>query len=165
MWFLLLVVETEERQLRIASLTDHRSKRLWHIATLQPHQPAPLRSREVTILYLTYSRPSQRCHLDLHTADSCNYRTTTATTTATMPARYAAVDVEALLNGRATVRSGYAAREKVSCRLGEQDCGGTVRPFHACCPENTGCVSLSLNARVRLPLLLCVFIGTGWGCW
>lgn len=55
LWFLLLVVETEERQLRIASLTDHRSKRLWHIATLQPHQPAPLRSREVTILYFTYS--------------------------------------------------------------------------------------------------------------
>ncbi|KFY61869.1 hypothetical protein V496_04828, partial [Pseudogymnoascus sp. VKM F-4515 (FW-2607)] len=63
-----------------------------------------------------------------------------------MPARYAAVDVEALLSGRATIRSGYAAREK-KCRKGERDCGGTVDPFHACCPENTDCVSLSLNAR------------------
>ncbi|OBT63829.1 hypothetical protein VE03_06627 [Pseudogymnoascus sp. 23342-1-I1] len=64
-----------------------------------------------------------------------------------MPARYAAVDVEALLSGRATIRSGYAAREQTTCRLGERDCGATVTPYHACCPENTGCVSLLLNAR------------------
>lgn len=70
-----------------------------------------------------------------------------------MPARYAAVDVEALLSGRATIRSGYAVREK-KCAKGTRDCGGTVDPFHACCPENTDCVSLKLNARVCLLLFL-----------
>ncbi|OBT43121.1 hypothetical protein VE00_07676 [Pseudogymnoascus sp. WSF 3629] len=64
-----------------------------------------------------------------------------------MPARYAAVDAADLLFGRATtVRNGYAARETIACRLGEQDCGQTVKPYHACCPGNTECVSPKLNA-------------------
>ncbi|KFY74868.1 hypothetical protein V499_05136, partial [Pseudogymnoascus sp. VKM F-103] len=64
-----------------------------------------------------------------------------------MPARYAAVDAADLLFGRATtVRNGYAARETTTCRLGEQDCGQTVKPYHACCPGNTECVSPGYNA-------------------
>ncbi|OBT79299.1 hypothetical protein VF21_01889 [Pseudogymnoascus sp. 05NY08] len=64
-----------------------------------------------------------------------------------MPARYAAVNAADLLFGRATtVRIGYAARETVACRMGEQDCGPTVYPYHACCPGNTECGSPKLNA-------------------
>ncbi|ELR03149.1 hypothetical protein VC83_08460 [Pseudogymnoascus destructans] len=63
-----------------------------------------------------------------------------------MPARYAAVDAADLLFGRATtVRNGYAARETIACRMGEQDCGPTVKPYHACCPRSTECGSPQLN--------------------
>ncbi|KFY06431.1 hypothetical protein V491_08633, partial [Pseudogymnoascus sp. VKM F-3775] len=69
-----------------------------------------------------------------------------------MPARYAAVDSFDLLSGRAdTIRIGYAAREKIACRLGEQDCGQTVSPYHACCPGNTQCFSPGYNARCCEP--------------
>lgn len=71
-----------------------------------------------------------------------------------MPARYAAVDSAVLLGERATVRVGYAARESVQCQVGELDCGSTIRPYVACCPEDTECVSLSLNARVSFYFLL-----------
>ncbi|KFY58939.1 hypothetical protein V497_04559, partial [Pseudogymnoascus sp. VKM F-4516 (FW-969)] len=63
-----------------------------------------------------------------------------------MPARYAAVDSAALLGERATIRVGYAVREK-KCLAGQRDCGPSAVPFHACCTENTFCASLSLNAR------------------
>ncbi|KFX86412.1 hypothetical protein V490_09089, partial [Pseudogymnoascus sp. VKM F-3557] len=63
-----------------------------------------------------------------------------------MPARYAAVDSAALLGERATIRVGYAVREK-KCLAGQRDCGVSAAPFHACCTENTYCASLSLNSR------------------
>lgn len=76
-----------------------------------------------------------------------------ATHSITMPARYAAIDSAVLLGGRADeIRIGYASREANNCTSGK-DCGGTVSPYHACCPEDTKCVSLDLNARVCIFLL------------